>query len=396
MPYYYAPCALGLEPLLAEEVKGIGGHSLRVEKGGVAFSSRKPRGMALCLGSGVARRVWAELWRGRVRGADDLYRLAQQVDWSKQIRTDQTLAVHASLRTPHLNHSGFAAQKVKDAVVDQLRSATGERPSVDTDDPDLPLKLVIRGEYATLARDLAGDSLHKRGWRPIQVKSPMNEALAAGLLQLAQWDCRSALVDPMCGSGTLLIEAAHLAGDRAPGLERSFAFERWLAFDHRSWARLKKEAMARWEAGREAIPHLQGNDRHAGAIEIATAAARRAGVLEHISFSVCDIAEFVPAPAAEMVVCNPPFGVRIGEGDDLDRSWRELGRFLKSRCRGATAWVLSGDPELTKGLRLKTSRRIPVRSGALDCRWLRYEIRAGTPGDREPKPQWWDAPGEGS
>lgn len=372
---YYAPCGLGLEDLLADEVRTLGGAIDAVERGGVTFHGDRQLGYAVCLWSRVATRVQEELVRGRGRTPDDLYALARQVGWADLVRADGTLAVFASVRGDDLRHSRFAALRVKDAVVDAMRRDTGRRPSVDTEDPDLPLKVVARDGEAVLYRDLAGDSLHRRGWRPEQVKSPLNEALAAGLLLLTGWDRTSALCDPMCGSGTLVIEAAHLAADRAPGLRRPFAFERWPDLDASAWTALRLDAEARWKAGRRKLPVLLANDRHAGALRIAREAAARAEVADAIRWSNVDIAGYAPEPVPAVVVVNPPYGKRIGEGSDLRHSWEALGRFLKDRCPGAEAWVLSGSPELTTDLRLKTSRRIPVRNGPLDCRWLRYDIR---------------------
>lgn len=376
MPYYYAPCALGIESILAAEVRAAGGNSIREERGGVSFAGKPRVAMTLCLWSRVASRVLEELAHRRCRSADELYDLVRTVNWSKMIGPDQTLAVRATLRTPHFNHSTFAAQRVKDGVVDHVRDATGQRPSVDLEDPDLPLKLVIRGEHATLARDLAGLSLHKRGYRPIQVKSPINEALAAGLILLTGWDGKQALCDPMCGSGTFLIEAAHIAADRAPGLRREFAFQRWPDFDRRTWKKLLSDADQRWLDGKKQVGPLIGNDRHEGALEIARKSAILAEVDHLITFNCADVDAFEPETTPEVVVCNPPFGVRIGEGDDLVQSWSSLATFFKRQCPGASAWVLSGDPELSKALRLKTNRRIPVHNGSIECRWLRYDIRS--------------------
>jgi putative N6-adenine-specific DNA methylase len=305
---------------------------------------------------------------------DDLYTMAGRLRWRRYLNPGQTLAVFAAVNGRRITHSQFAAQRVKDAVVDQLRERTGERPDVDRDDPDLPLKIVVRDRVATLSRDLAGDSLHRRGWRPVQVKSPVNEALAAGLLQLAGWDRHSPLADPMCGSGTFLVEAAHLAGDRAPGLRRPFALERWPDHDTALWASLREEAEQRWAEGRAHIPSLQGNDRHEGAIAIARDSAARAEVEDSIRFTVGDVADFRPDPEPALVVTNPPYGVRLEDGAALQDSWFKLGAWLRDRD-GGDAWVLSGDKELTRHLHLRSRQKVPVVNGGLDCRWLHYPLR---------------------
>ena len=207
--WYFAPCTPGLEPILEAEVREAGGSRIRQDRGVVTFQGERPVGYRLALWSRVAIRVLEELARERISGPDDLYTMAGRLPWQKFLAPGHTLAVFSSVTGRHVRHSRYAALRVKDAVVDQLREQTGARPDVDREDPDLPLKIVVRDKVATLARDLAGESLHRRGWRPIQVRSPVNEALAAGLVQLTGWDRRSALADPTCGSGTPLIEAAH-------------------------------------------------------------------------------------------------------------------------------------------------------------------------------------------
>lgn len=371
--WYFAPCTPGLEGILATEVATAGGSRIREDRGGVTFQGERRVGYHLALWSRVAIRVHEELARAKISGPDDLYEVAQRVTWSGVLTPDQTFAVFSAVSGHRVRHSQYAALRVKDAVVDQLREQLGARPDVDRDDPDVPLKIVVRDRVATLSRDLAGQSLHRRGWRPVQVKSPINEALAAGLLQLTGWDRQSPLVDPMCGSGTFLIEAAHWAGDRAPGLRRSFALERWADFDAAVWGELRAEAEARWDAGRERIGPLLGNDHHTGAIGIARDSAERAGVAEHIRFTEGDVGELELEGVPGMVVVNPPYGHRLDD-PEVPETWRRLGRWLKDRG-GGTAWVLSGDPALSNELRLKRSQRIPVINGGLDCRWIEYRLR---------------------
>jgi len=369
--WYFAPCSPGLEEVLETEVQAAGGARIRRDRGGVSFQGRRRVGYHLALWSRVAVRVLEELARKKVSDADDLYRLAGTLRWHTLLSQGQTFAIHAAVSGARIRHGPFAAQRVKDAIVDQLRQTWGDRPSVDRDDPDLPLKLTVRQGVATLARDLAGESLHRRGWRPIQVKSPLNEALAAGLVAHTAWDRTAPLADPMCGSGTLLIEAAHLAGDRAPGLRRPMALTRFRDHDAALWDGLLEDAEARWARGRERIPALRGNDLHPGAVEIARDAAVRAEVDHAISFRHGDIDSFAPDPVPELVVVNPPYGVRLEPG----AAWRQLGGWLRG-LPGGTAWVLSGDPELTRHLGLRADRRIPVQNGGIDCRWIRYPMRS--------------------
>jgi putative N6-adenine-specific DNA methylase len=261
---------------------------------------------------------------------------------------------------------------VKDAIVDRIRGKRGSRPNVERQDPDVPLRLVVRGPKAHIFRDLAGESLHRRGYRPVQVRSPLAEAVAAGLLLHSGWDQSSPLLDPMCGSGTFVIEAAAMAADRAPGFARKFSAERFPDADPKLWKRLREEAADRLKA---TIPfELLGADRHAGAIATAKTSAKTAGLDHLLKLEVADAATFEPPFLPSVVVCNPPWGERLGEGDDLVASWRALGTFLR-RCSGANAYILSGASELTRHLGLRSSQRWPVKVGPLDARWLHYEMR---------------------
>jgi putative N6-adenine-specific DNA methylase len=207
----------------------------------------------------------------------------------------------------------------------------------------------------------------------VQVKSPLNEATAAGILILSGWDRASPIADPMCGSGTFLIEAALLAADRAPGLHRGFAFERWPDFDAALWSQLRAEAAAR---ARPTLPFaLEGADRHEGAVAIARMSAQAAGVAGLVRLEVAGAAEWRPACSPAAVYCNPPWGERLGEGEDLAQSWRDLGRFLHERCAGARAFVLCGQAGLTRNLGLRAERRWRLMNGPIECRLLEYPVR---------------------
>ena len=342
--------------------------------GGVLFEGDRRLGCAANLWLRSAIRVQEEILAASIRGADDLYAAVASLAWDRWIHPDQTLAVFATLRdAPDLRHSGYAALKVKDAVVDVLRGRHGRRPSVDTKHPDVPIRLYVQGGRMWLYRDWSGTSLHKRGWRPIQVKSPLNEATAAGLLRLTGWDRRSPLVDPMCGSGTFPVEAALWATDRAPGLGRHFAFEQWIDHDAAIWAGILEEARARVRPSLDFA--IEGADHHGGALDLARLGARTAGVDHLIRFTRSDAREFTPEGPPALVVANPPYGERLGTDADLVDSWTSLGNFLHRRCAGATAWVLCGNPDLTRHLGLRTSLRVPVMNGPIECRWLRYHLR---------------------
>lgn len=377
MPSYYVACTLGLEEVLATELRGIGATDVVLRRGACSFTGAQPLAYRACLWLRSAIRVQEELTRGRARDRDELYALAGTVDWSRSITHLQTLAIDGSVRDSFANDTRYPVLVVKDAICDQFRAAHDKRPDVARDRPDLPIKLVLQGDEAILYRELGGEPLHKRGYREIQHKSPLNEATAAGLLLLTDWDRRSPVCDPMCGSATFLIEAAWLATDRAPGLGRSFAFERWRDVDLAAWRAIYDEAEARAAAGADRCPPLCGNDRHPGAIALAQKALAAAGLGGRIQLTHGDARDYAPPFPPQLVVTNPPYGERLqADPASLEDTWRALGQFLHERCGGASAYVLCGNPELTRHLGLRASQKFPVRNGPLDCRWLRYEIEA--------------------
>ena len=371
---YFASCTRGLESALLGELTDLGARDLDERRGGVAFQGGRALGYRANLWLRSAIRVQEQLLRARAATSEELYDVVTALPWEQWVSPDQTLAVFATTRdTPALKHSGYVALRIKDAVVDRVRGKRGRRPSVDPRQPDVPIKAVIHGGRLLLYRDLSGPSLHKRGWRPIQVKSPLNEATAAGLLRLAQWEPTQPLVDPMCGSGTLLVEAAWMAMDRAPGLSRSFVFEQWIDHVPDVWEDLRTEARDRVQANPDVV--LAGADAHRGALALAAQGAQRADVGHLVTWTASDARAFVPPTPPAVVVTNPPYGKRIGRDESLVDAWQSLGNFLHQQCRGATAWVLSGNPWPTRFLGLRASRRIPVMNGPIACRWLRYDIR---------------------
>lgn len=375
MAEFYAACTLGLEHVLAGELRALGAGDVEVRRGACAFRGDAATGYAACLWSRSAIRVQQELARGRVSGREDLYELTRTVDWSRSITHLQTLAIDGSVKDSFANDTRFPVLVVKDAICDQFRARGGKRPDVEKDRPDLPVKLVLQGDEAILYRELGGEPLHKRGYRAIAHKSPLNEATAAGLLLLTDWDRQSPLCDPMCGSATFLIEAAWLATDRAPGLGRAFAFERWCDADLPSWRRLYDDAEARALAGAAKLPPLCGNDRHAGALSIASKALAAAGLADAVQLHEGDTRDWTPPDRPACVVTNPPYGERLdADPEAIAATWQALGRFLHAQCAGATAYVLCGNPELTRHLGLRASNKHPVRNGPIECRWLRYAV----------------------
>jgi 23S rRNA G2445 N2-methylase RlmL len=373
--YYYAACTLGLEAVLADELRALDAGQVEERRGGVAFTGDLALGYRACLWLRSAVRLQEELVRGPAHDREQLYELTQQVDWAQSITHLQTLAVDGSVKDSFANDTRFPVLVVKDAVCDQFREHNGQRPSVDKDRPDLRIKLVLQGGEAILYREFGGEPLHKRGYREIQHKSPLNEATAAGLLLHTDWDRQAPLCDPMCGSATFLIEAAWLAQDRAPGLGRSFAFERWRDADLGAWRQLYDDAEARAQRGAAKRLRLCGNDRHPGAIAIAQQALANADLAGKVELRHGDAADYVPPFPVKLVLTNPPYGDRLQpEEAALAASWQALGNFLHRECQSAVAFVLCGNADLTRHLGLRASIKMPVKNGPIDCRWLRYEL----------------------
>ncbi len=412
----FLPCAGGAEALLADEVQRITGRPAEATRGGVWVEGDAGTAMQLNLESRLAQRVLWPLIDGHYRDEHDLYDIARHVAWGDWITPAQTLRVDVNARLSPLRSLNFAALRIKDAVCDVLRDATGERPSVDTHHPDLPLMLYLGPEHATLYVDTSGEALFKRGWRDAQrgklgrddVKgeAPLKETLAAAMLASAGWQGRAEdgpLFDPCCGAGTIAIEAAQMACGIAPGAMRRFAFERMLPFKDlmADWQALQNAARARVHA--PAVPIFAG-DVSFRMTDFATRNAARAGVGHAIEFKTADALQRLAPAAAGTLMLNPPYGERIaakgtGSGtearlgtsvgaphgrEDFDGGgssaafYAGLAQNWKRHYAGWTAWVLSPDMKLPSLLRLKESRRVPMWNGPIECRLLRFDLVAGS------------------
>jgi 23S rRNA (guanine2445-N2)-methyltransferase / 23S rRNA (guanine2069-N7)-methyltransferase len=353
---------------------------VRETRAGVAFSGDLATGYRACLWSRLASRVLLTIARFPVDSAEALYAGVRTIDWRAHLRADGTLAVDCAGSAPGVTHTNFGALKAKDAIVDQLREQTGERPTVETGRPDLRVNLHLHHTEATVSIDLSGESLHRRGYRTEAGEAPIKENLAAAILIRAEWPAMAqqgnALVDLMCGSGTLLIEGALMAADIAPGLERDyFGFLYWLGHDAAAWEALLVDARARRETGLTRLPILRGYDADARAIRTARANAGRAGLDEHIHFEPRALSQCAPETAATgLVVVNPPYGERLGETEALPALYRELGEQLKRHFSGWRAAIFTGNPELGRSMGLRAKRYHTLFNGSIECRLLHFEI----------------------
>ena len=372
----------GLEAPAASELTALGAHAVVPLRRAVRFQTDLAGFYRLHLQARLPFRLLRELAQFPCASREDLYRGVQSAtDWQRWLPPPTTFRVDATGIGPGLNHSHYNALQVKHALVDWQRSHWGERSSIDLDDPDLSIHLHIGNQgrpLGTLSLDGCGSSLHRRGYRAAMGLAPLKENLAAGLISLTGWDGTVPLADPLCGSGTLLIEAACLALGRAPGLGRPFALERWPDFDAALWQqeRQRAQSLARTDGPQgQPLAPLVGMEQDPLVLDQAKANAEAAGVAPWLALLPGDCRDFQPPEQPGILVCNPPYGERIGEQESLEALYHDLGQMLKERCSGWDLWLLSGNPELTGALKMKASRRIPISNGGIDCRWLHYAIR---------------------
>ena len=394
MSAYFATCPKGLEYLLRDELAALGAEEAREALAGVHFSGPLEIAYRACLWSRLASRVLLPLAEFDAATDDALYAGVQSIDWSRHLASHGTLAVEAVTAQSKLTHSQFIAQRVKDAVVDQFRQRDGSRPDVDTDEPDVRIHLRLRRDRATLSIDLAGAPLHRRGWRELQGDAPLKENLAAAMLLRAGWPAMyaqgGALLDPMCGSGTLLIEGALMVADVAPGLRREyFGFLGWNGHDIALWRGLLDEASARAEAGLRALrPCFFGSDADPRMVQTAKRNAQEAGVAGFLTLDRHDALHVAPPSGFDhgLVITNPPYGERLGERDAMPKLYRALGEALKQRFAGWQAAVLAGDAELGHAMPLRAGKKYTLYNGALETVLLLFELRAQDAAPREAKP----------
>jgi len=368
-PILFATAARGTEGAVRDELRELGFRGVRADRGGVHFGRSLDEGFRAALELRTALRVLHRVGSFEAPSEGALYEGVQAVDWRPYLTPQHTLAVRAVCRDSRLTHSQFIAQKTKDAVVDQLRARLGARPSVDLDDPDVLLFVHLVRDRATVYLDLSGGSLHRRGWRARAGGAPLKESLAAAILRLSGWDRARPLVDPMCGSGTIAIEAALWARRIAPGLARErFGFERWACHDEaaaRRMAELREQARAKITNEQ---PSIRGSDVDLGALTMARENAREAGVT--VEWRRAAVRDLAPLDPPGMVVTNPPYGERLDVPAEL---YPDLGQAV-GRLHGHRVAILAGSPGIVRHIRLRPESSLAVWNGDLECRLLTYAV----------------------
>ena len=371
---FFATCARGLEPILADELSALQASGVSTGRGGVHFQGDKTLLYRANLELRTAIRVLLPIMHSQVASTDELYQAVQEIDWTRYLTPDHTLAVDCNVRDSHITHSQYAARRVKDAICDQFVEKCGSRPSVNVERPMLGLNLHVYQDEAVLSLDSSGDSLHKRGYRPIQTRAPLNEALAAALVLLTGYHGDVAFVDPMCGSGTLCIEAAWIALARPPGLtRRHFGFMGWMDFDVALWTELRDQARRQVRARLE--QPIVGSDLHPGAVAMAGNNARAAGIGHVLSFTHRDLRDCRPPDGPPgILLTNPPYGERLGEEKELRPLYAELGEMCGKHYRGWRVFIFSGNASLARNLGVSVRSSVPLFNGKIPCKLLDLDV----------------------
>ena len=377
---FIATAPEGVDPLLAAELVELGATTIKSVRGGIRFQGSLELAYRACLWSRTASRVLLLLAEFPVAEVEALYAGIHALPWEDHLAPDGTLAVEFTGTGSGIDHSHYGAQRVKDAVVDRFRAQCGQRPGVDRQQPDLRIHVLLRDRQATVSLDLSGDSLHRRGYREATVIAPLKETLAAALLLKSGWPNIAAaggpLLDPLCGSGTLAIEAAWMAGDQAPGLLREhWGFSGWLGHIPVLWNRLLVEAQERRTLGKPRIPLILASDHDPKAVRAALANAQRAGVADQIRVERREFSALQPPRGLPgLLIANPPYGERLGATEDLAEFYTEFGEVLKTRLNGWRAALFTSNPELGKRMGLRAEKVHVFHNGPLDCRLLRFRV----------------------
>ena len=364
---------MGLEPVLAKELTQLGANDVKIGRRMVSFTGDKELMYRANFQLHTAIRILKPIHHFKAQSADDVYEEIKKIDWTTYLDDDKTFTVDSVVFSEEFRHSKFVSYKVKDAIVDQFREKTGKRPNISVANPDLRLNMHIAEDQCTLSLDSSGESLHRRGYRQESVDAPLNEVLAAGMILLSGWKGDTDFIDPMCGSGTILIEAALIAKNMAPGLFRKeYAFEKWPDFD----ADLFDDIYNDESQEREFKHHIYGYDVDIKAVNTALLNVKAAGLTNDITVKQQDFKDFTQPSNKSIIITNPPYGERISTPDLLG-TYRMIGERLKHEFKGNDAWVLSYREECFEQIGLKPSIKIPLYNGSLECEFRRYQMFDG-------------------
>lgn len=369
---YFAQVADDIKDITADELESLGATGIKEAYKGVYFNASQSNLYKINLYSSLINRILAPLYSFDCHSENYLYKTAYDIEWEKLFSSDETFAVFASTINSNINHSKFAALKLKDAIVDRFRNTQGKRPNVDTRNPDVWFNLFIENNHAVISLDTSGGSLHRRGYRKESVEAPMIETLAASLLKISGWNGTTALYDPFCGSGTILCEAyLHVTNTPTSINRKKFGFEKLPDFNSKLWKEVKAEALDNIKEIRDGL--ISGSDVSKEAIKAAQINCNeidKSGKISLHQTNLFDIKEL----NNKTIICNPPFGIRLKRNQDLSDFYKHFGDFLKQKCKGSTAYVYFGDREYLKKIGLRTAMKRPLQNGGLDGRLAKFEL----------------------
>ncbi len=373
---YFATCPRGLEALLVDELASIGAKAIQATDGGVSFGGD----LAVCyranLESRIATRVMWRVASGQYATEDDLFNAAYKLDWPGWFKVSNNFMVKVTGVKCPLKSLEFATLRIKDAVCDKFRQVVNSRPYIDTKEPDVRIHAYLAADSYQFYLDTSGQALYQRGLRRASIEAPLRENLAAGIIKLSGWNPGMPFLDPMCGSGTFLLEATMMALNIAPGSQRDFGFEKLKNFDESLWTKLRQEALKKTKP--VVFSKIYGSDADLRAVRIAKQNLQQAGLLDAVQLAQLEFTQ-VPAPAGEgVMVANPPYGVRIGEDEELAALYPKMGETLKRNFAGWNAYFLTTDMRLPKLMRLSPSKRMPLFNGPLECRLFEIKLVAGS------------------
>jgi putative N6-adenine-specific DNA methylase len=373
MNKYFATVARGLEEIAAAELINLGAKNVITNFTGISFEGDRELLYRVNLWSRIVFRFLVPIAKIKSFNSEQLYRNVQAIDWSTYLKPEMTLAVNCTGKNQQLNHTHFTALQIKKAIVDRQQKDYGRRSDVDIKSPDILVNAHLDNNYCILSLDSSGSSLHRRGYRPAMGLAPLKESLAAALIELTEWNSEIAFFDPLCGSGTLPIEAALKALKIAPGLYRDrFAFQNWLDYDETLWNKLVMAAKDRQKSVINCS--IIGSDRDLTILNLARENAVNCQVANYLQFQHQDLSQITAPTDRGIIICNPPYGERLGNVTELEELYKMLGDLLKQRFTGWTAYILTGNKHLSKKIGLRTAKRIPVYNGSLPCTLLKYEL----------------------
>jgi len=373
---YFASCPRGLEAILSGELTALGAGDIKVVDGGVKFESSTEVMYRANLTSRIATRILCRVANGNYKTEDDLYNAALNVKWTNLFDVSHGIKVSTTGIKCPLKSLDFMTLRIKDAICDQFRSQVNARPNVEIRDPDIRIHLYLEADYFDLYIDTSGQPLYQRGFRKSSVEAPIRENLAAGILALSGWKPGEPLLDPMCGSGTFLIEAAMIALNQAPGLKRSFGFELWSNFDPIFFKNIKSKYQS--DIKPVVFSHIYGSDEDLRAIRVTKSNLEEAGLKSAVELSCKSFKDIVVPTKEGVLITNPPYGVRIGEDEDLARAYPLWASTMKKKLSGWRTYFLTSDLRMPKLMRLSPSKKTPLYNGALDCRLFEIKMVAGS------------------